>query len=75
MRELNKRQWAVISERGSEATNLSYEEAAQLARELARARIYGLCVVTNEAAARLTGDNQQTSSPTEMQSHQPKPQA
>lgn len=45
-----ERRWAVISERGSEATDLTYDEAQELMRRLTAEGVHGLCVVTNEAA-------------------------
>jgi hypothetical protein len=53
MSELGERQWAVISERGCEASGLKHREAAELARRLLREKISGVCVVTDEAARRL----------------------
>ena len=53
MSELNERRWAVLSERGSEQSGLSYEEAAALVARLRGERVSGLCVVTDSAAARL----------------------
>jgi hypothetical protein len=50
MSELIKRSWAVISEHGSEATDLTYEEAHALLHRLDKERVHGLCIVTNEAA-------------------------
>jgi len=50
MSELSKRRWAVISENGSEATDLNYDEAHALLRRLAEEGVHGLCIVTNEAA-------------------------
>jgi hypothetical protein len=50
MSELMKRRWAIISENGSEATNLTYDEAYALMRRLTNEGIHGLCIVTNEAA-------------------------
>ncbi len=45
--------WAVISERGVEAAELTLDEAADLRRRLSQERIFGLAIVTNEAARRL----------------------
>lgn len=45
-----ERRWAVISEAGSEATDLTYDEAQALMRRLTAEGVHGLCVVTNEAA-------------------------
>ena len=53
--KLEKESWAVISERGREAANLSYEDARRLVRRLGSEGRHGLCIVTNETAQRLTG--------------------
>ncbi|HEX8177966.1 MAG TPA: hypothetical protein VF525_00340 [Pyrinomonadaceae bacterium] len=53
MTELNEARWSVLSERGCEASRLAYPAAAQLVAQLARERIFGLCIITDEAAARL----------------------
>lgn len=50
MSELMERRWAVISERGSEATDLNFDEAHALLHRLTGEKIHGLCIVTNEAA-------------------------
>jgi hypothetical protein len=50
MSELGEQRWAVISERGCEASGMSYAEAAALMRQLASEEVYGLCVVTSDAA-------------------------
>jgi hypothetical protein len=50
MSELMERRWAVISEQGSEATDLTFDEAHALLRRLADEKVHGLCIVTNEAA-------------------------
>lgn len=50
MSELGERRWAVLSERGSEAAGLTYEEASALVKELRRGDVSGLCVITDEAA-------------------------
>ena len=54
MGELGEKIWAVMSERGCEASGLVYGEAARLARRLRDEKISGLCVVTTAAAERLT---------------------
>lgn len=51
--ELEERQWAVISFDRCEAGNLTYEAAAQLFSELEARGVTGLCVVTDQTAARL----------------------
>lgn len=53
MSELSERRWAVLSERGSEAAGLTYEEASALVGELRRRDVSGLCVITAEAASLL----------------------
>lgn len=49
---LQEKNWAVLSERGCEATHLSHEEARRLVHKLASEGCHGLCIVTNEAADR-----------------------
>ena len=53
MGELNEGRWSVVSERGREAGGLPYADAAALMRRLIGEKVYGTCVVTDEAAARL----------------------
>ena len=50
--ELENEKWAVLSERGCEATRLTHEEARRLVHKLASEGRHGLCIVTNEAAER-----------------------
>lgn len=50
MGELGEKRWAVISERGCEASGMAYAEAAALMRHLAQEKVYGLCIVTERAA-------------------------
>ncbi len=52
MSELNERRWAVLSERGCEATGLTYMDAHQLMLRLAGEKISGLSVVTDDAVRR-----------------------
>ncbi|MBV9210443.1 MAG: hypothetical protein JOZ52_07430 [Acidobacteria bacterium] len=52
MSELSREHWAVISERGVEATGLTYDDAVILRRDLDAEKIYGLCIVTDAAAER-----------------------
>ena len=54
MGELDEKRWAVLSERGCEATSLTYMEAAEMMRRLAREKISGLCVISREAGTRVT---------------------
>jgi hypothetical protein len=53
MSEMNERRWAVISERGREASGLEYAEAGELVQRLRGEKISGLCVITDAAAGRL----------------------
>ena len=53
MSELNEARWSVLSERGCEAARLDYAAAARLVAQLARERVFGLSIITDEAAARL----------------------
>lgn len=50
--ELNESVWAVVSFDECLAANLSYAEAAKKLAESEKRGINGLCVVTNETAAR-----------------------
>ncbi len=50
MSELNERRWAVMSERGCEASELTYDEAQEHVRRLINEKVYGLSIITNEAA-------------------------
>lgn len=50
MSELSERRWAVISEHGSEQSDLTFDEAHALLRRLEAEKVHGLCIVTNEAA-------------------------
>ena len=52
--ELGSERWAVISERGCEATSLTHEEARRLVHRLAGEGRHGLCIVTHDAASRIT---------------------
>lgn len=52
MSELNEAAWAVVSERGLEASDLKHEEALDLMRRLVQKKVYGLCIVTAAAARR-----------------------
>ena len=58
--EMNEGRWSVVSERGREAAGLPYADAAALVRRLFGEKVYGTCVVTDEAASRLGGAETQT---------------
>ena len=53
MSDLGLENWSVISERGREASSLTYEEARRLVLRLAGEGRHGLCIVTDEAAGRM----------------------
>ena len=50
--ELQEKIWGVISERGCEATDLTYDEAVALMKRLVSEDVFGLCIVTSEVANR-----------------------
>jgi hypothetical protein len=52
--ELDQPRWSVISFDQREAGALSYKQASALMTELASHGVAGLCIVTDEAAARIT---------------------
>ncbi len=51
--ELREARWSVISFDKCEARNLTYEEAERKIAELEAQRFSGLCVVTDEVAAKM----------------------
>lgn len=51
--ELEEARWSVISFDRCEASGLDHESAANVLIELEKRGIAGLCIVTDEAAARL----------------------
>lgn len=53
MSELGEKRWAVMSERGCEATRVTRAGALELVRSLRAERVSGLCVITEHAASRL----------------------
>jgi hypothetical protein len=57
MSGLTDNKWAVVSERGREATGLSHEDARRLVHRLAGDGRHGLCIMTDEAASRMSADN------------------
>jgi hypothetical protein len=52
--ELDQPSWSVVSFDACEAAGLTYHAAVQLLAEKEEAGVYGLCVVTDEAAKRIT---------------------
>ena len=52
--ELNEPCWSVVTFETRAAKNLTYEQAAEKLRELAEQRVSGLCIITDEAAERIS---------------------
>jgi hypothetical protein len=55
--ELRQAMWSVVSFDKCEASNLTYAEAEQKLGELEAQKVSGLCIVTDETAARIAGKN------------------
>jgi len=55
--ELREALWSVVSFDKCEASNLTYAEAEQKLSELETQKVSGLCIVTNDTAARIIGKN------------------
>ena len=51
--ELREHFWSVVSFDKSEANGLTYSQAEQKLAELAAQKVSGLCIITDEAAARI----------------------
>lgn len=51
--ELRERVWSVVSFEKCEASGLTYTEAEQKLSELETQKISGLCIVTDDVAARI----------------------
>ena len=51
--DLQNHDWAVLSERGCEALELTHEEARRLVHRLEGEGRHGLCIVSAEAARRV----------------------
>ncbi|MDQ3686105.1 MAG: hypothetical protein M3430_10970 [Acidobacteriota bacterium] len=56
MSELGERRWAVMSERGIEASGVAYDEASQLVRRLEAEKVSSLCIISGEAAQRFSSE-------------------
>ena len=56
--ELNEPRWSVVSFESIAAHDLTYAEARNQLEELQKQDISGLCIVTAEAAARMTGQKE-----------------
>ena len=59
--ELETNRWSVISERGCEASGLTYEDARRLVHRLGSEGRHGLCIITDEAARRLAPQSEMQS--------------
>jgi hypothetical protein len=55
MSDLNEKKWAVISERGCESLDLTYEDARRLVHRLLGEGRRGLCIVASGTARGLVG--------------------
>jgi hypothetical protein len=55
--ELRESIWSVVSFDKCEARGLTYTEAEQKLSELDAQKVSGLCIVTDEVAARISGKN------------------
>ncbi len=53
MSELNESIWSVISERGCEASHLTYDAAREVERNLMCEKLSGCTIITDAAAARI----------------------
>lgn len=51
--ELNEPRWSVVSFEARAAGNLIYAQATEKLAELAALKVSGLCIITDEAAARI----------------------
>jgi len=68
MSELREQRWSVVSERGCEASGVTYEDAAGLVGRLRAGKVHGLCIISDEAARRYNSNNHHstpTATPTE----------
>lgn len=61
--DLEKEKWAVVSDRGCEATGLTHEDARRLVHRLAGEGRHGLCIMSDEAASRMTSGVAEPDSP------------
>jgi hypothetical protein len=69
MGELDEPRWAVISERGCEASSLKYDEALDLLRRLVGEKVHGTCIITSEAARHLAPAKQKTRTSLPAETH------
>jgi hypothetical protein len=55
--ELKEPCWSVVTDKSIAVSHLTYEEAVQWAEDLKKQGISGLCIITDEAAARAGNEN------------------
>ncbi|MFN2413355.1 MAG: hypothetical protein ABR535_09945 [Pyrinomonadaceae bacterium] len=53
--ELDENRWSVVSFSKCEASGLTYSSAVNKLKELETVKVNGLCIVSDETAARLNG--------------------
>lgn len=54
--ELAERMWSVITFDAATASGLTFGEAVELRNKLEAEKVSGLCIITDEAAARMNAD-------------------
>jgi hypothetical protein len=65
--ELQNEKWSVLSHRGLEATGLTHDEARRLVHRLASEGSHGLCILSDDAAHRLSANSNSSSTPVETE--------
>lgn len=55
--EFSERMWSVVTHESVAVGNLTYNEALDWVKKLDEQNISGLCIVTDEAAARIRSSN------------------
>lgn len=55
--EFSERCWSVVTYESVAVSNLTYSEALDWVRKLDEQKMSGLCIVTDEAAARIRNSN------------------
>jgi hypothetical protein len=63
--ELQMEKWSVLSYRGLEATGLTHDEARRLVHRLASEGSHGLCILSDDAARRLSSPSHPSSAAVE----------
>jgi len=52
--EMDEPRWSVVSFEKRAAQNLTYAEAVEKLKQLAAQKVSGLCIITDDAAARIS---------------------